>query len=97
MKKIIFKYLSNFLITNNILTPLQSGFAPGDSTTNQLVYLYNLFCQALDVGKKIRVIFCDISKASDRVWHEGLLVKLKAVGISDNLLRWFKDYLNDRK
>ena len=31
------------------------------------------------------------------MWPEGLLVKLKAVGISDNLLKWFKDYLNDRK
>ena len=31
------------------------------------------------------------------VWHEGLLVKLKAVGTSDHRLRWFKNYLNDRK
>ena len=49
------------------------------------------------MGKEIKVIFCDISKVFDHVWHEGLLVKLKAVGSSDNLLRWFKDYLNDRK
>ena len=39
--------------------------------------------------------FCDISKAFDRVWHQGLLYKLESAGISASLLLWFKDYLND--
>ena len=42
-------------------------------------------------------IFCDISKAFDRVWHRGLLAKLASFGISGNLLDWFKSYLSDRK
>jgi Fe2+ transport system protein FeoA len=37
--------------------------------------------EALDEGKEIRVIFFDISKAFDRVWHRGLLFKLKKMGI----------------
>jgi hypothetical protein len=28
---------------------------------------------ALNSGKEVRVVFCDISKASDRVWHNGLI------------------------
>ena len=43
------------------------------------------------------VVFCDISKAFDRVWHKGLLCKLKAAGITGATLRWFTDYLNGRK
>ena len=43
------------------------------------------------------VVFCDISKAFDRLWHEGLLLKLEAAGISGNLLIWFRSYLTDRK
>ena len=35
--------------------------------------MYNTFCQALDAGKEVRAVFCDISKAFDRVWHAGLL------------------------
>jgi hypothetical protein len=31
------------------------------------------------------------------VWHEGLLYKLKKIGVTGNLLHWFTDYLNDRK
>ena len=42
-------------------------------------------------------IFCDIRKAFDRVWHKGLLFKLKSAGISGLLLTWFSDYLTDRK
>ena len=31
-----------------------------------------LFGKALDSGKEVQVVFCDISKAFDRVWHKGL-------------------------
>ena len=50
----------------------------------------------MDSGKEIRVVFCDISKAFDRVWHRGLLFKLKQSGISGNLLNWFENYLSGR-
>ena len=96
-ERLVFKYLYNHLHENNILTPLQSGFIPGDSTVNQLAFLYNKFCRALDEGKEIRVVFFDIKKAFDCVWHEGLLHKLKACGVSDSLLNWFKAYLSNRK
>ena len=33
-ERLVFKYLYNHLHDNNILTPLQSGFIPGDSTVN---------------------------------------------------------------
>lgn len=97
LEKNIFKHFFNFLQDNNIITSFQSGFIPGDSTTNQLVYLYNFFCQSIDSGKEVRAIFCDISKAFDRVWHKGLLIKLQAAGITGNLLSWFENYLCNRK
>ena len=31
------KHVFNFLSTNNVITSLQSGFIPGDSTVNLLV------------------------------------------------------------
>ena len=96
-ERCIFKHVYNHLHVNNILTSFQSGFTPGDATTNQLTFLYNTFSEALDSGKEVRVVFCDISEAFDRVWHNGLLCKLKAAGITGTLLDWFKDYLADRK
>ena len=41
-------------------------------------------------------MFLDIRKAFDRVWHKGLLFKLNSIGISGNVLAWFKGYLSDR-
>ena len=96
-ERLVFKHLYNHLQTYNLLSSLQSGFIPGDSTVNQLTYLYNTFCQALDSGKEVRVVFCDISKAFDRVWHAGLLLKLEAAGVTGQVLEWFKSYLTNRK
>ena len=96
-ERIVFKYLFNHLQDNKLLYSLESGFMPGDSTINQLTYLYNTFCQALDAGKEVRAVFCDISKAFDRVWHSGILHKLKAAGVTGEVLNWFKNYLTDRK
>ena len=42
-------------------------------------------------------MFCDISKTFDRVWHRGLICKLKAAGITGTFLDGFTDYLQDRK
>ena len=39
----------------------------------------------------------DISKAFDKVWHKGLLFKLKQNGINGNLLRFFESYLHNRQ
>ena len=43
------------------------------------------------------MVFCDLSKAFDRVWHKGLIFKLKQYGISGDLLNWITDYLEDRQ
>ena len=97
LEKIVHKHLFNFVRDHELLSALQSGFIPGDSTVNQLIDIYNTFCKSLDEGKEVRAVFCDISKAFDRVWHKGLLFKLKSIGVSDSLLLWFSDYLAERK
>ncbi|MEW8546207.1 MAG: reverse transcriptase family protein, partial [Candidatus Thiodiazotropha sp.] len=97
MERCIHKHISNYLKQNNVITTFQSGFQSGDSTVNQLVYLNNTFLNALDKGKEIRIVFCDVSKAFDRVWHQGLLFKLKSVGFSGDILEWFSSYLSNRR
>ena len=97
LEKIVHKHVFNFFHENQVITSLQSGFVPGDSTVNQSTDLYNTFCHALDEGKEVRAVFCDISKAFDRVWHKGLLYKLSSVGITGSLLQWFTDYLKNRQ
>ena len=98
-EKIIFNNLYNYLNVNNLITKNQSGFRPGDSTTNQLLYLVNEIHEAFENPKslEVRAVFLDISKAFDKVWHDGLIFKLKQNGVSGSLLMFFQNYLHNRK
>lgn len=96
MERCIHKQVYFFLSSNGIISPAQSGFTPGDSTINQLICIYNSLCFSFDRGITTQAVFYDISKAFDRVWHKGLLYKIRANGIRGKLLDWFKDYLSNR-
>ena len=41
--------------------------------------------------------FLDISKAFGKVWHEGLIFKLKTYGVEGNLLKLLENYLTDHQ
>ena len=77
----------------------QSGFRPGDSTINQLLSItHTIYTAFEDVpSRETRAVFLDLSKAFDRVWHEGLLYKLECHSIGGNLLGLMKDFLRDRR
>jgi hypothetical protein len=96
-ERVVFKHLFNFFRSNFKISLWQSGFLPGHSTITQLIEIYDEFCKAVENGKEIRVVFLDISKAFDRVWHEGLLNKLKGCGIRGRLLQWLRSYLSERQ
>ena len=96
-EKIIFDNLYKFLMDENLLSPLQSGFRPGDSTINQLLSITTEIYEAFENHDEVRAAFLDISKAFDKVWHRGLLFKLKQNGISGNVFRFLESYLSDRK
>ena len=96
-EKIVFVRLYDFLLEVYFLNPLQPGFRPGDSTVNQLIYLVHMIYDALEQGKEVRMVFLDISKAVDKVWHKGLLYKLESIGVRNPFLSWFKSYLTNRK
>ena len=42
------------------------------------------------------MVFLDVSKAFEKVWHKGLFFKLRKMGIRGNLLNWLKDYMSGR-
>ena len=96
MERIMFKNIYNHLHANDLIYKKQSGFLPGHSTQYQLVDIYNQICKAFDDKESTCIVFCDISKAFDRVWHKGLIFKLKQYGINGNLLDWLTDYLKGR-
>ena len=86
------------MLKENLLNPNQSGFRPSDSCINQLLAITHEIFKAFDCNPplEIRSVFLDISKAFDKVWHEGLIYKIKSMGISGELLNLLENYLTDR-
>ena len=99
LKKLFLIIFMIILIPAILYTRNQSGFRPGDSTTNQLLFLvYEIHQTFADRNSlEVRAVFLDISKAFDKVWHDGLIFKLKQNGISGSLFKLLANYLNNRK
>ena len=56
-----------------------------------------IFINLLMIILKSELLFLDISKAFDKVWHKGLIYKLKQNGISGNILNTIINFLSFRK
>ena len=88
-ERLIFNEMFGFLIENNLISSNQSGFKPGDSCINQLLSITHEIYKSFDDGFEVRGVFLDISKAFDKVWHKGIIFKLKQNGISSNYLVYY--------
>ena len=97
-EKIIFNRIYDFLLKEELLNPNQSGFLPSDSCINQLLAITHEIFEAFDCNPplEVRSVFLDMSKAFDKAWHEGLLYKLKSMGISGELYDLLQNYLSGR-
>lgn len=84
--------------SRGLFSERQAGFRQRHSTDNQLLLLKHAALEAFSRGQFCVVAFLDISKASDRVWRDGLREKLaRKVGVRGRLLRWVSDFLGGRR
>jgi hypothetical protein len=84
-EKCIYKHIFNFI--RDLITEHQSGFTINDSTRNQLLYIANMFSKA----------FLILAKPLIEYGIGVFFLNLKKMGIVEDLLLWFKDYLSNRK
>ena len=83
-------FLSPWLSTN------QSGFKRKDGTVPQLMRLTQTLSDAVDEQKYVGAVFFDLKKAFDRVWHKGLLAKIRFAGVTGGAHEWLASYLSER-
>ena len=96
-EKAVFDKVYPYLLSNKLLSPFNSGFIKLDGAINRLIAMIDSIHKGFDDRENSLLISLDISKAFDRVWHQGLLFKLKQCGITGNLLAWFQSYLTNRR
>ena len=72
---------------------------PGDLCISQLLSIVHEIQSSFDCNPPVdtRVLSFDISKAFDKVWHQGLLFKLKSYDVEGSLFCLLENYLENRK
>ena len=95
-ERIVVEAINNHLQEHSLLSDQQYGFRSGRSTSDLLMLLSRDWQDSLDNGLDTLVVALDIAGAFDRVWHAGLLEKLRAKGIQGHLLVLMSDYLQGR-
>ena len=75
----------------------QYGFRSSRSTADLLTVVPDRISRDLIRSGATRAVVLDISKAFDRVWHAGLLHKLKSYGISGQIFGLISSFLSNRR
>jgi len=96
LEQIVTAVICQHLSENHLLSDRQFGFRPARSTADLLLLLSKDWQDALEEGLDTLVVALDIAGAFDRVWHAGLVEKLRAKGVQGDLLMLLEDYLQDR-
>ena len=94
-ERIIYDNMLKYFLDNNLISPKQSGFRPGDSCINQLPSITRDIFTSFDNGLEVRRVFLNISKAFGKMWHDRLIYKLKQNGIKGKLLCLLTDFLKN--
>ena len=75
----------------------QHGFRSSRSTADVLTVVSDRIARAFNRSGAARAVVLDISKSFNRVWHAGLLHKLKSYGISGQIFGLFSSFLSNRR
>ena len=96
MEKLIVYRLETILERKQVFAEFQCGVRKGHNTMDNLFNFEHFVSTAVN-NKGIAVaLFLDFSKAFDRIWVDGVLLKLFKFGLLGNILIWVRDYLNNR-
>ena len=96
-ESIINNRLRNYLEDNNMYNPDQQGFRRNRGTTTAIAKIYEEIAVSQSQENQCNVILRDVSKAFDKVWHQGLKFKLLSLGLPSNMTRLLCSFLDDRK
>ena len=95
-KKLINNRIVDHLEKCDLFSDFQYGFRPSQSTAGLLTVVSDIIDRSFNRSGTTRAVGLDIAKAFDKVWHAGLLHKLKSYGISGQVFG-LSSFLSNRQ
>lgn len=96
LERVILQRIQNHIDQHSCLPEVQYGFRQGRSTVQQLLNITDSITDSINKRRTTTMVSLDISKAFDRVWHEGLLFKLIKLNFPSYIITIVHSYLLDR-
>lgn len=96
LERLVNRRLTFLLEARNILSPTQTGYRKFRNVEDQLALLTQDIESSFQEKKKTLAVFFDLSRAFDKVWREGLMLKLLRAGVRNNMYMWIQHYLFNR-
>ena len=87
-EKLLLRRIKPIIEEKNIIPDYQFGFREKHSTIDQVHRITNIIEKALEEKRVCTTIFLDVAQAFDKVWHKGLIHKLR-----NQLPKQFSDIL----
>ena len=97
MERLVNTRLNWHLESNNLLSSKQAGFRQHQSTEDQVTYIAQAIEDGFQAKKHTLAVWIDMEKAFDKVWKNGLRLKLQQSGVKGYMYRWISQYLTNRK
>jgi hypothetical protein len=96
LEGMLYEKMVNFLEQTYQLNPEQHAYRAARSTQSAILQLTNDIYSNGNNGEMTGALLADFSGAFDNLVHSRLLEKLRHMGISGNLLKWFTSYFHNR-
>lgn len=87
VERIILNRLNEETAIPNVIPDHQFGFRAKHSTEHQVLRVVNQITTGFNNRDATGALFIDITRAFDRVWHQGLIHKMTKLGYSNNLTK----------
>ena len=97
LESVVKDRIVDHLDRHRLLGNSQHGFRRGRSTVTNLLEFYHTMFETLDRAGAVDVLFLDFRKAFDKVPHQRLMSKVRALGITGGVAQWVENWLVDRR
>ena len=96
LETLIIDHMMEFLVKHKLINKSQHRFLKARSCLTNLLCFLEEITKCVDDGSPVDVVL-DFQKASNKVPHQRLILKLKAHGIGNDVINWIEEWLTHRR